>query len=89
MQNPFLPFDQAAFGGLTVPTVLASGVADGFNPCAFALLVLALTAVSMAAGWYCMALALSSISCGPVELTQAARRRAATSKAGIDSLFII
>ena len=33
-------FDTAAFGGLTVPTVLASGFADGFNPCAFALLVL-------------------------------------------------
>ena len=35
-----VPFDTAAFGGLTVPTVLASGIADGFNPCAFALLVL-------------------------------------------------
>lgn len=35
-----VPFDAAAFGGLTVPTVLLSGVADGFNPCAFALLVL-------------------------------------------------
>ena len=35
-----VPFDTAAFGGLTVPTVLAAGVADGFNPCAFALLVL-------------------------------------------------
>lgn len=35
-----VPFDTAAFGGLTVPTVLASGVADGLNPCAFALLVL-------------------------------------------------
>ena len=34
------PFDAAAFGGLTVPVVLASGVADGVNPCAFALLVL-------------------------------------------------
>jgi cytochrome c-type biogenesis protein len=34
------PFERAAFGGLTVPTVLASGIADGFNPCAFALLVL-------------------------------------------------
>lgn len=34
------PFDSAAFGGLTVPAVLAAGVADGFNPCAFALLVL-------------------------------------------------
>jgi len=34
------PFDSAAFGGLTVPIVLASGVADGLNPCAFALLVL-------------------------------------------------
>jgi cytochrome c biogenesis protein CcdA len=35
-----VPFDTAAFGGLTVPTVLAAGLADGFNPCAFALLVL-------------------------------------------------
>jgi len=35
-----LPFEQAAFGGLTTPIVLASGFADGFNPCAFALLVL-------------------------------------------------
>jgi cytochrome c biogenesis protein CcdA len=35
-----VPFEAAAFGGLTVPTVLASGFADGFNPCAFALLVL-------------------------------------------------
>lgn len=34
------PFSAAAFGGLTVPVVLASGVADGLNPCAFALLVL-------------------------------------------------
>jgi cytochrome c biogenesis protein CcdA len=34
------PFEAAAFGGLTVPTVLVAGVADGFNPCAFALLVL-------------------------------------------------
>jgi len=35
-----VPFETAAFGGLTVPTVLAAGFADGFNPCAFALLVL-------------------------------------------------
>ena len=35
-----VPFDTAAFGGLTVPTVLVAGFADGFNPCAFALLVL-------------------------------------------------
>lgn len=35
-----VPFDTAAFGGLTVPMVLAAGFADGFNPCAFALLVL-------------------------------------------------
>lgn len=34
------PFDVAAFGGLTVPIVLAAGFADGLNPCAFALLVL-------------------------------------------------
>jgi len=35
-----VPLDAGAFGSLTVPTVLAAGVADGFNPCAFALLVL-------------------------------------------------
>ncbi len=35
-----VPLDTGAFGSLTVPTVLAAGVADGFNPCAFALLVL-------------------------------------------------
>lgn len=35
-----VPFDTAAFGGVTVPIVLAAGFADGFNPCAFALLVL-------------------------------------------------
>lgn len=34
------PFDAGAFGGLTVPAVMAAGFADGFNPCAFALLVL-------------------------------------------------
>jgi len=34
------PFEAAAFGGLTVPTVLGAGVLDGLNPCAFALLVL-------------------------------------------------
>jgi cytochrome c-type biogenesis protein len=34
------PFDAAAFGGLTIPAVLAAGVLDGLNPCAFALLVL-------------------------------------------------
>ena len=35
-----VPFQTAAFGGLTAPIVIASGFADGFNPCAFALLVL-------------------------------------------------
>jgi cytochrome c-type biogenesis protein len=35
-----VPFETAAFGGLTAPIVVASGFADGFNPCAFALLVL-------------------------------------------------
>jgi len=35
-----VPFDAAAFGGLTVPVVLGSGLVDGLNPCAFALLVL-------------------------------------------------
>ncbi len=35
-----VPFSAAAFGGLTIPAVMAAGFADGFNPCAFALLVL-------------------------------------------------
>lgn len=35
-----VPYETAAFGGLTVPLVIGSGFADGFNPCAFALLVL-------------------------------------------------
>jgi cytochrome c-type biogenesis protein len=35
-----IPYETAAFGGLTVPVVIGSGLADGFNPCAFALLVL-------------------------------------------------
>ena len=35
-----VPFETAKFGGLTAPIVVASGFADGFNPCAFALLVL-------------------------------------------------
>jgi cytochrome c biogenesis protein CcdA len=35
-----VPYEAAAFGGLTVPVVIGSGLADGFNPCAFALLVL-------------------------------------------------
>jgi cytochrome c-type biogenesis protein len=35
-----LPFETAAFGGLTAPLVIGSGFLDGFNPCAFALLVL-------------------------------------------------
>ena len=34
------PFDTATFGGLTAPTVLVSGFVHGFNPCAFAILVL-------------------------------------------------
>jgi cytochrome c biogenesis protein CcdA len=34
------PFDSAAFGGLTIPAVMGAGFLDGFNPCAFALLVL-------------------------------------------------
>ena len=34
------PFQSAAFGTVTVPVVLSAGFVDGFNPCAFALLVL-------------------------------------------------
>jgi cytochrome c-type biogenesis protein len=35
-----VPFEVGAFGGLTIPAVLVAGFLDGFNPCAFALLVL-------------------------------------------------
>jgi cytochrome c-type biogenesis protein len=35
-----VPFEAGAFGGLTIPAVLGAGLLDGFNPCAFALLVL-------------------------------------------------
>jgi len=35
-----VPFEAAKFGGLTAPVVVGAGFADGFNPCAFALLVL-------------------------------------------------
>ena len=35
-----VPFEAGAFGGLTIPAVLGAGFLDGFNPCAFALLVL-------------------------------------------------
>lgn len=35
-----VPFETAHFGGVTIPVVLGAGVADGLNPCAFALLVL-------------------------------------------------
>ncbi len=35
-----VPFPTAKFGTLTAPVVIGSGFADGFNPCAFALLVL-------------------------------------------------
>jgi len=59
------PFDAAAFGGLTVPVVLVSGVADGLNPCAFALLVLFAT--------YTLALVNSATAGGTPAL--AARRR--------------
>jgi cytochrome c biogenesis protein CcdA len=35
-----VPFPSATFGTLTAPVILGAGFADGFNPCAFALLVL-------------------------------------------------
>ncbi|HEY6058810.1 MAG TPA: cytochrome c biogenesis protein CcdA [Candidatus Limnocylindrales bacterium] len=35
-----VPYPGAAFGAVTAPVVVSSGFADGFNPCAFALLVL-------------------------------------------------
>ncbi len=59
------PFDAAAFGGLTVPAVLGAGLADGFNPCAFALLVLF--------GTYTLTLVNSVTADGTP--TQEARRR--------------
>ncbi len=59
------PFDAAAFGGLTIPVVLGAGVADGLNPCSFALLVLFAT--------YTLTLANSVTSDGSA--TTDARRR--------------
>lgn len=59
------PFDAAAFGGLTVPIVLGAGVADGLNPCSFALLVLFAT--------YTLTLVNSVTSTGSA--TTEARRR--------------
>lgn len=59
------PFDAAAFGGLTVPTVLGAGVLDGLNPCAFALLVLFAT--------YTLAMVNKVTSSG--DSTAAARRQ--------------
>jgi cytochrome c-type biogenesis protein len=59
------PFDAAAFGGLTVPTVLGAGVLDGLNPCAFALLVLFAT--------YTLAMANKVTASG--DSTHAARRQ--------------
>lgn len=59
------PFDSAAFGGLTVPVVFGAGVADGLNPCSFALLVLFAT--------YTLTLANSVTSDGSA--TADARRR--------------
>ena len=60
-----VPFDSGAFGGLTIPTVMAAGFADGFNPCAFALLVLFAT--------YTLTLVNAVTSAGTP--TTAARRR--------------
>lgn len=68
------PFDAAAFGGLTVPIILMSGVADGLNPCAFALLVLFAT--------YTITLANSVTSDGSPTIE--ARRRLL----GAGSLFV-
>jgi cytochrome c-type biogenesis protein len=59
------PFSAAAFGGLTVPAVLLAGVADGFNPCAFALLVLFAT--------YTLAM-VNSVTTNGTPTTEARRR---------------
>jgi Cytochrome c biogenesis protein len=74
-----VPFDAAAFGGLTVPTVLASGFADGFNPCAFALLVLFAT--------YTLTL-VNAVTANGTPTTEARRRLLGAGSLYVGAVFV-
>jgi cytochrome c-type biogenesis protein len=74
-----VPFDAAAFGGLTIPTVLAAGFADGFNPCAFALLVLFAT--------YTLTL-LNAVTANGTPTTEARRRLLGAGSLYVGAVFV-
>jgi Cytochrome c biogenesis protein len=74
-----VPFDAAAFGGLTIPTVLAAGFADGFNPCAFALLVLFAT--------YTLTL-LNAVTSNGTPTTEARRRLLGAGSLYVGAVFV-
>jgi cytochrome c-type biogenesis protein len=74
-----VPFDAAAFGGLTIPAVLAAGVADGFNPCAFALLVLFAT--------YTLTL-VNAVTAGGTPTLEARRRLLGAGSLYVGAVFV-
>ena len=74
-----VPFDSAAFGGLTIPTVLAAGVADGFNPRAFALLVLFAT--------YTLTL-VNAVTAGGTPTLEARRRLLGAGSLYVGAVFV-
>ena len=74
-----VPFDAASFGGLTIPTVLAAGFADGFNPCAFALLVLFAT--------YTLTM-LNAVTSNGTPTTEARRRLLGAGSLYVGAVFV-
>lgn len=74
-----VPFDSGAFGGLTIPTVLAAGFADGFNPCAFALLVLFAT--------YTLTL-VNAVTANGTPTTEARRRLLGAGSLYVGAVFV-
>jgi cytochrome c biogenesis protein CcdA len=74
-----IPFDAAAFGGLTIPAVLGAGFADGFNPCAFALLVLFAT--------YTLTL-LNAVTAGGTPTLEARRRLLGAGSLYVGAVFV-
>ena len=74
-----VPFDSGAFGGLTIPTVMAAGFADGFNPCAFALLVLFAT--------YTLTL-VNAVTAAGTPTTEARRRLLGAGSLYVGAVFV-
>ncbi|HEY3336102.1 MAG TPA: hypothetical protein VGK16_12800, partial [Candidatus Limnocylindrales bacterium] len=74
-----VPFDSGAFGGLTIPTVMAAGFADGFNPCAFALLVLFAT--------YTLTL-VNAVTANGTPTTEARRRLLGAGSLYVGAVFV-